>query len=195
VRCRVRVVAGDAAVDRSRPRRERRFLGHTRRVRPHRYKISSGTLIIDRRNVDPMDAVDHINIDIDDLHQALAFYRDTLGLELLRAPEDFEGAHAMFRTEGGTVVTLMETGRAENWHREELDHPLDKAHLAFETDRETYASLVDELDGQFPKQGPYDWGEFEGFYFLDPSGNLLEIITDDPIPEGVEWPLMDHDDV
>lgn len=142
-----------------------------------------------------MDAVDHINIDVDDLDAAHEFYRDVLDLDLLRPPDDFQGAHVMFETEQGTVVTLMETGRAERWDEAGLDHPLDKAHIAFETDRDRYESLMDHLEGQFPKQGPYDWGEFEGFYFLDPSGNLLEIITYAPAPEGRERVLMDHDDV
>lgn len=142
-----------------------------------------------------MDAIDHINIDVDDLDAAHEFYRDVLELTLLRPPEDFQGAHVMFETDAGTVVTLMETGRAENWDERGLDHPLDKAHVAFETDRETYGALMDHLDGQFPKQGPYDWGEFEGFYFLDPSGNLLEIVTYDPAPADRPRRLMDHDDV
>ncbi|GAB6863089.1 VOC family protein [Haloplanus litoreus] len=142
-----------------------------------------------------MDAVDHINVDVDDLDAAYEFYRDVLDLDLLRPPEDFKGAHVMFETGAGTVVTLMETGRAEKWDETGLDHPLDKAHIAFETDRETYQSLMDELDDQFPKQGPYDWGEFEGFYFLDPSGNLLEIVTYDPAPVDRTRRLMDHDDV
>jgi len=142
-----------------------------------------------------MDAVDHINVDVDDLDAAYAFYRDVLDLDLLRPPEDFQGAHVMFETGAGTVVTLMETGRAEKWDEAGLDHPLDKAHVAFETDRDTYQSLMDQLEGQFPKQGPYDWGEFEGFYFLDPSGNLLEIVTYDPAPADRERALMDHDDV
>jgi catechol 2,3-dioxygenase-like lactoylglutathione lyase family enzyme len=142
-----------------------------------------------------MDAVDHINVDVDDLDAAHEFYRDVLDLDLLRPLDDFQGAHVMFETEQGTVVTLMETGRAEKWDEAGLDHPLDKAHIAFETDRDTYQSLLNHLDGQFPKQGPYDWGAFEGFYFLDPSGNLLEIITYDPAPEGRERALMHHDDV
>ncbi len=141
-----------------------------------------------------MDAVDHINVDVDDLDACFAFYRDVLDLSLVRPPDDFEGRHAMFRA-GDTVVTLAETGRAENWAGADLAHPLDKAHLAFATDREAYESLVEELDGQFPKQGPYDWGEFEGFYFLDPDGNLLEVVTYDPLPSGVDRTYLTHDDV
>lgn len=55
--------------------------------------------------------------------------------------------------------------------------------------------MIPELDGQFPKQGPYDWGSFEGFYFLDPDGNLLEIITYEPAPDDTERTLLTHDDV
>jgi catechol 2,3-dioxygenase-like lactoylglutathione lyase family enzyme len=137
-----------------------------------------------------MDAVDHINVDVDDLDACHPFYRDVLGLEILRPPSDFAGEHAMFEA-GGTVVTLAETGRAEGWDGDAMAHPLDKAHLAFETDRATYQSLVEGLDGQFPNQGPYDWGEFEGFYFLDPDGNLLEVVTYDP--PTVERTLLTHD--
>ncbi|MFC7156761.1 VOC family protein [Halomarina halobia] len=141
-----------------------------------------------------MDAVDHINVDVDDLGACFRFYRDVLDLDLLRPPEDFRGAHAMFRA-GDTVVTLAETGRAENWDEAGLDHPLDKAHVAFATDREAYEALIAELDGQFPRQGPYDWGEFEGFYFLDPDGNLLEVVTYQSPPAGEERELLTHDDV
>ena len=141
-----------------------------------------------------MDAVDHINVDVDALDPCYEFYRDVLELELLRPPEDFDGDHVMFRA-GDTVVTLAETGRGERWDETGLDHPLDKAHIAFETDRENYESLVADLDGQFPKQGPYDWGDFEGFYFLDPSGNLLEIITYDPLPDDIDRDLLDHDSI
>jgi len=141
-----------------------------------------------------MDAVDHINLDVDDLDACYPFYRDRLDLDLLRPPEDFVGAHAMFEA-GDTVVTLAETGRAEGWVPDELAHPLDKAHLAFSTDRASYEALVADLDGQFPKQGPYDWGEFEGFYFLDPDGNLLEVVTYDPVPDDVDRTLLTHGDV
>lgn len=141
-----------------------------------------------------MDAVDHINVDVDDLDSCYPFYRDVLDLDLLRPPSDFKGEHAMFEA-GETVVTLAETGRAEAWDPEALSHPLDKAHIAFETDRQRYEALLPELDGQFPKQGPYDWDEFEGFYFLDPDGNLLEVITYDPVPDDIDRTLLTHDDI
>ncbi len=141
-----------------------------------------------------MDAVDHINVDVNDLDACYRFYREELDLDLVRAPSDFQGDHAMFEA-GETVVTLAETGRAERWDERGLDHPLDKAHLAFETDRETYERFLDDHDDQFPRQGPYDWGEFEGFYFLDPDGNLLEVVTYDRLPAGVDRDLLDHDSI
>ena len=140
-----------------------------------------------------MDAVDHINVDVDDLEACYPFYRDRLDLDLLRPPSDFQGEHAMFDV-GGTVVTLAETGRADGWDGR-IEHPLDKAHVAFETGRDEYEQFLEELGGQFPKQGPYDWDEFEGFYFLDPDGNLLEVITYDPVPADIDRTLLTHDDV
>jgi len=38
-------------------------------------------------------------------------------------------------------------------------------------------------------------GEFEGFYFLDPDGNLLEVITYDSPEDERTRPLLTHDDV
>ncbi|ELY88204.1 glyoxalase/bleomycin resistance protein/dioxygenase [Natrialba hulunbeirensis JCM 10989] len=141
-----------------------------------------------------MHAVDHINIDVDDLTPCYEFYRDELGLEVRRPPSDFKGDHAMFQV-GDTVVTLAETGRADGWDERGLDHPLDKAHIAFETNREEYERIMGELGTQFPKQGPYDWDEFEGFYFLDPDGNLLEVITDESPAGERERPLLTHDSI
>ncbi|MHC3439456.1 VOC family protein [Natrialbaceae archaeon A-gly3] len=141
-----------------------------------------------------MDAIDHINVDVDDLETSYQFYQNTMNLEVLRDPSDFMGDHAMLEA-GDTVVTLVETGRGDRWDERRLDHPLDKAHIAFETSRSTYETLMDDLDGQFPNQGPYDWGEFEGFYFLDPSGNLLEVVTYEPPADDRERPLLTHDDV
>lgn len=139
-----------------------------------------------------MQGVGHINIGVDDLSACVPFYEDVLDLDLLRPPEDFHGEHAMFEA-GETVVTLVESGRADGWDERDLDHPLDKAHVAFVADRDHYVGLLDRLDGQFPKQGPYDWGEFEGFYFHDPDGNLLEAISYElPTPD---TELLTHDDV
>lgn len=137
--------------------------------------------------------VDHVNLAVDDLDRCVPFYRDVLDLALLRGPDDFGGEHAMFEA-GETVVTLMATGRAAGWDAADLDHPLDKAHLAFAAARPEYERLIARLDDQFPKQGPYDWGEFEGFYFLDPDGNLLEVVTRDP-PTDEDRTLLTHDDV
>ncbi|WP_265112558.1 VOC family protein [Halosolutus halophilus] len=139
-----------------------------------------------------MRAIDHVNVDVNDLESAYAFYRDVLELTVRRPPSDFAGEHAMFEV-GDTVLTLVETGRADGWNPVDLEHPLDKAHLAFETGRSSYDAFVDELDGQFPNQGPYDWGEFEGFYFLDPDGNLLEVVTYEPPIEERDRPLLTHD--
>ncbi|GAB7095229.1 hypothetical protein JCM30237_23820 [Halolamina litorea] len=140
-----------------------------------------------------MEGVDHLNVAVDDLAVCYPFYRDTLGLTVDRPPADFHGEHAMFSV-GDTTFTLVESGRADGWTAADLDHPLDKAHVAFETDRDRYETLVDRLDDQFPKQGPYDWGETEGFYFLDPDGNLLEVVTREP-PTDTERTLLTHDDV
>jgi N-acetylglutamate synthase-like GNAT family acetyltransferase len=52
-----------------------------------------------------------------------------------------------------------------------------------ETDRADYELVVVDLDDQSPRQSPYDSDGFEGFRFLDPDGNLSEVVTRDP-PNG-----------
>jgi methylmalonyl-CoA/ethylmalonyl-CoA epimerase len=53
--------------------------------------------------------LDHIGIAVADLHQALAFYRDALGLEI-DAPEDLESqqVRAHFVPVGGPALELLE---------------------------------------------------------------------------------------
>lgn len=141
-----------------------------------------------------MKSVDHINVDVDDLETCYPFYRDKLKLTELRSPESFQGDHAMFEA-GETIVTLVETGRADRWRDRQLAHPLDKSHLAFRAEPSAYERLIETFDDQFPNQGPYDWGEFEGYYFLDPDGNLLEVVTDIRQSTRRDQPLLTHDDV
>jgi len=43
-----------------------------------------------------MDAVDHINVDVDALEPCYEFYRDVLDLELVRPPDDFQGCTRCF---------------------------------------------------------------------------------------------------
>ena len=59
-----------------------------------------------------------------------------------------------------------------------IDDPLGRAHHAFMVEAEQFAAARRSLEqAGAPTHGPVDWGDHECFYFLDPDGNLLEIVT------------------
>jgi len=58
-----------------------------------------------------------------------------------------------------------------------IQHPLGKAHHALEVSPEDYRTLLRKFkEMKVPTNGPIDWGDHECTYFLDPDGNLLEIL-------------------
>ena len=59
-----------------------------------------------------------------------------------------------------------------------ISHPLGKGHHAFTVSRVDFEAAR----GNFAKAGvesaaPIDWGDHDCLYFLDPDGNLLEIVS------------------
>lgn len=68
-------------------------------------------------------------------------------------------------------IDVADLGRAE------VAHPLGKAHHAFEVawaDLERALALFRERG--IPHHTPIDWGDHHCLYFLDPDGNLLELV-------------------
>jgi catechol-2,3-dioxygenase len=60
---------------------------------------------------------------------------------------------------------------------EQVQNPLGKSHHAFEVswdDLEAARALFAEQ--AIPHHAPIDWGDHECLYFLDPDGNLLELV-------------------
>src|SRR5437870_4919874 len=58
-----------------------------------------------------------------------------------------------------------------------IDNPLGQSHHAFEVsweDLEHARRLFAERG--IPHHAPIDWGDHECLYFLDPDGNLLELV-------------------
>jgi catechol-2,3-dioxygenase len=64
-----------------------------------------------------------------------------------------------------------------------IESPLAHAHHAFVVDPEVFLAAPRALEEAGSRvHGPVDWGDHECIYFLDPDGNLLEIVT----PSGVK---------
>jgi glyoxalase family protein len=126
----------------------------------------------------------HITMVSRDAPRTLAFYRDLLGLGLVKRTVNFDdpGAyHLYFGSEGGkpgTILTFFEWSHARrgHWGVGGVHH---------------LALGVDDLDGLLkwkrrlrdagvPSSGPIDRGYFTSLYFNDPDGQVLEIATQGP---------------
>ncbi len=126
----------------------------------------------------------HITMVSTDAPRTLAFYRDLLGLDLVKKTVNFDdpGAyHLYFGRNGGrpgTILTFFEWPRSPRgrWgvggvHHLALGVPSPEAQLKWKR------RLMD--DG-VSVSGPIDRGYFRSLYFADPDGQILEIATKGP---------------
>ena len=120
-----------------------------------------------------LERLDHFGIEVRDLATAEAFYTGVLGLRVSRRLGDqiiFDLAESPLALFERRDLPPPDLGR--------IDQPLGKGHHAFrvstadfERARTTFAQA------QVPHKGPVDWGDHDCLYFLDPDGNLLELIA------------------
>jgi catechol 2,3-dioxygenase-like lactoylglutathione lyase family enzyme len=116
--------------------------------------------------------LDHFGVDVSDLERAERFYVDLLGMTVaMRLPDQRllgygDGHCALFlvpdRIPGGLPL---------------IDDPLGKSHHAFEVSWEDLRRARQLfMERGIPHHAPIDWGDHECLYFLDPDGNLLELV-------------------
>jgi catechol 2,3-dioxygenase-like lactoylglutathione lyase family enzyme len=109
-----------------------------------------------------------------DLDATRAFYRDTLGLEILR--ED-PGDRIVFRCGGGTqiAVTLSTVGTADTQTQIAWRVPDIRAELA---DLRARGVRIEEYTAPDPvtTDGVADMGHSWAAWFIDPSGNVLAVV-------------------
>jgi len=120
-----------------------------------------------------LERLDHFGIEVRDLATAEAFYTGVLGLRVSRRLGD----QTIFDL-AGSPLALFERRDLPPPDLGRIDQPLGKGHHAFrvstadfERARTTFAQA------QVPHKGPVDWGDHDCLYFLDPDGNLLELIA------------------
>ncbi|HXJ81874.1 MAG TPA: VOC family protein [Candidatus Methylomirabilis sp.] len=116
--------------------------------------------------------LDHFGVDVKDLARAERFYVDVLGMSVQLRLDD----QRLLRYGDGNCALFLAPLRTPGG-RELIDDPLGKSHHAFEV------SWADLLRAQrlfvelgIPHHAPIDWGDHECVYFLDPDGNLLELV-------------------
>lgn len=113
----------------------------------------------------------HNNLNVYDLQRSLDFYKEALGLEVVRTKDADDGSFTIAFLGDGTMSHLLEL----TWLRD-MNRPYElgdnEIHLAFK---------VDDYDAAFAKHKEMGCVCFEnpsmGIYFIeDPDGYWLEII-------------------
>lgn len=116
--------------------------------------------------------LDHFGVDVADLERAERFYAEVLGMTVQMRLAD----QVLMRYGDGACALFLKPGRAPGG-LEQIQNPLGKAHHAFEVAYEDLAA-AQKLFGEraIPYHAPIDWGDHDCLYFLDPDGNLLELV-------------------
>ena len=116
--------------------------------------------------------LDHFGVDVADLTRAEGFYRDVLGMSV-----QMRLADQVVMRGGETLCALFLKPDRPAADLEDVRHPLGKSHHAFEVgwDDLKAAEALFSARG-VPYHAPIDWGDHDCLYFLDPDGNLLELV-------------------
>src|SRR5215470_941146 len=119
-------------------------------------------------------ALDHFGIDVSDLERAERFYVEVLGLEVAQR----FGQHQVLLQCGSQMLALFARQDLPPKVTDRIDNPLGKGHHAFKVSRaDLHAAQTLFRERGAPTYGPIDWGDHDCLYFLDPDGNLLEIVA------------------
>jgi catechol 2,3-dioxygenase-like lactoylglutathione lyase family enzyme len=116
--------------------------------------------------------LDHFGVDVADLARAERFYTEVLGMSVrMRLPDQ-----VLLSYGDGNCALFLKPDRAPG-DLEQIRDPLGKSHHAFEVAWDDYRAAPAIFAAQgIPHHTPIDWGDHECLYFLDPDGNLLELI-------------------
>jgi catechol 2,3-dioxygenase-like lactoylglutathione lyase family enzyme len=123
-----------------------------------------------------LERLDHFGIEVSELSRAQRFYTEVLGLCVVANLGDQvllqcgEQNLALFR------VGRLPLGAEERARR--ISHPLGRGHHAFRVSRADFENARERLAAAGVESAqPIDWGDHDCLYFLDPDGNLLELIS------------------
>lgn len=117
--------------------------------------------------------IDHFGIEVTDLERARRFYCELLGMRFVRNLGD----DGLLLRCGEHSIALHRNPDLPPPDASRIKNPLGKAHHAFKVSPHDFISARDAFAKRgIPTHTPIDWGDHECLYFLDPDGNLLELI-------------------
>ncbi len=123
-----------------------------------------------------LERLDHFGIEVADLARAERFYTGVLGLEVVNRFGD-----QVLLDCGGQNLALFEVSRPSLGaaaRQAIIAHPLGRGHHAFKVKRSDFAGARERLAAAgVESAAPIDWGDHDCIYFLDPDGNLLEMVS------------------
>ncbi len=123
-----------------------------------------------------LERLDHFGIEVSDLPRAERFYTTVLGLAIVTRLGDQTLLDC-----GGQNLALFQVSRAPLAASERaarIAHPRGRGHHAFSVSRDDFESAADRLkEAGVETAAPIDWGDHDCMYFLDPDGNLLEVVS------------------
>ena len=122
-----------------------------------------------------LERLDHYGLEVRDLRRAEHFYTTVLGFVVVARFGD-----QVLMECGGQNLALFGVRRpalSDEERRALIGHPLGKGHHAFKVGHADFARAKATLTAAGVESAPtIDWGDHDCMYFLDPDGNLLELV-------------------
>lgn len=116
--------------------------------------------------------LDHFGVDVADLARAERFYTELLGMTVEMRLTD----QVLLRYGDGNCALFWKPDRAPGG-LDQIENPLGKSHHAFEVSWEDLRRALELFKARgIPHHAPINWGDHDCLYFLDPDGNLLELV-------------------
>jgi catechol 2,3-dioxygenase-like lactoylglutathione lyase family enzyme len=123
-----------------------------------------------------LERLDHFGIEVSELARAERFYTEVLGLIVVA----HLGDQVLLQC-GEQNLALFQVPRApltDVERQQRISHPLGKGHHAFRVSRGDFDTARERLaEAGVESARPIDWGDHDCLYFLDPDGNLLEVVS------------------
>jgi len=123
-----------------------------------------------------VEGLDHFGIEVANLAHAERFYSEVLGLAVVA----HLGDQTLLKC-GQQNLALFQVAReplSPSERRDRIKHPLGRGHHAFRVSGPDFAAARARLtEAGVECASPIDWGDHDCLYFLDPDGNLLEVVS------------------